>query len=152
MLFATRLPLKLAVAPTVKEAADVTETVPVNVTLPEAVSVVELTLTKDACPAELTEAVVVPVAGTEIELNVPILAATLPVEACERSSIPLMLSIPKTVEYPLIQFWRIRKLELIVTLDPEIESDPKISVMFTVAIFKFYFFLSEIYINVTDNS
>jgi hypothetical protein len=77
---------------------------PFNVTAPEAVSVVVLTLVKDACPEEFTEARVVPEAGSASELNLPCLALTLPVEAEVRSKIPFTLSIPKTVTYPFIQF------------------------------------------------
>jgi hypothetical protein len=51
------------------------------------------------------------------------------------------VSIPKVLTYPLIQFSRIRKLELIVILDAEMESDPRIDVVLTVAIFLFYLFL-----------
>jgi hypothetical protein len=97
--------------------------------------VVVATLAKDACPEEFTEAKAVPEDGRARELKLPCLALTLPVEAEVKSKIPFTLSIPKTVIYPFIQFWRIKKFELMVILDPEIESEPKISVMFTVAIF-----------------
>ena len=97
-------------------------------------------LANDAAPALLIEAVAVPLAGNDNESNLPIFACTLPVDAAERSNIPFVVSIPKTLTYPFIQFWSVRKLEFMVTLDPEIESDPKISLMFTVAIFFLFVF------------
>jgi hypothetical protein len=64
----------------------------------------------------------------------PVFAEILPVEAAERSKIPFVESIPNTVLYWLIQFSSKRKFELIVVLEAEIESDPRIEVVLTVAI------------------
>jgi ABC-type siderophore export system fused ATPase/permease subunit len=65
--------------------------------------------------------------------------------ADERFRIPLTVSIPKVLTYPLIQFSRIKKLELMVILEDDIESDPKIVVVVTVAIFLIYLFSTSIF-------
>jgi hypothetical protein len=116
--------------------------VPFSTTAPDAVISVDCTLTNEAAPKLLTDAVGTPVEGIDRASKAPIFACTLPVEAPLRSNMPFTVSIPKTVMYPFIQFCKIRKFELIVTLEPDIESVPKISVMFTVAILLFYFFLN----------
>jgi len=139
--------LKLAVAPATKIAELENVTDPERVTAPDAVKAVVCTEANVDCPSEFIEAVAVPVAGRETELNLPILAETLPVEAPVRSKIPFTESTPKTVIKPFIQFCRVRKLEFIVTLDPEIESEPKISLMFTVAIFVLYLIFEAKYIS-----
>jgi ABC-type siderophore export system fused ATPase/permease subunit len=59
--------------------------------------------------------------------------------------IPLTVSIPKVLTYPLIQLSRIKKLELMVILEADIESDPKIVVVVTVAIFLIYLFSTSIF-------
>jgi hypothetical protein len=112
----------------------------VKLTLPDDVSVVVLTEEKFDCPAEFTDAREVPEEGIFKVLKYPLLADILPIDDCVKFNIPLAPSTPKTVVYPFIQFCNIKKLELIVTLDPDIESDPRISVMFTVAIFYFFLF------------
>ena len=63
----------------------------------------------------------------------------------ERFRIPLTVSIPKVLTYPLIQLSRIKKLELMVILEADIESDPKIVVVVTVAIFLIYLFSTSIF-------
>ena len=63
----------------------------------------------------------------------------------ERFKIPLTVSIPKVLTYPLIQLSRIKKLELMVILEADIESDPKIVVVVTVAIFLIYLFSTSIF-------
>ena len=111
----------------------------------ETVTFVDDTETSEAPPIESNEVSAVPVAGKDRESNLPIFAITFPVDADVKSNIPLVVSTPKTWTYPFIQFWSIKKLELIVTLDPDMESDPKISVMFTVEaifLFIFYFYIS----------
>jgi ABC-type siderophore export system fused ATPase/permease subunit len=67
------------------------------------------------------------------------------VVAEERFRIPLTVSIPKVLTYPLIQLSRIKKLELMVILEADIESDPKIVVVVTVAIFLIYLFSTSIF-------
>jgi len=67
------------------------------------------------------------------------------VVAEERFRIPLTVSIPKVLTYPLIQLSRIKKLELMVILEADIESDPKIVVVVTVAIFLIYLFSTTIF-------
>jgi ABC-type siderophore export system fused ATPase/permease subunit len=67
------------------------------------------------------------------------------VVAEERFKIPLTVSIPKVLTYPLIQLSRIKKLELMVILEADIESDPKIVVVVTVAIFLIYLFSTSIF-------
>jgi len=62
-----------------------------------------------------------------------------------RFKIPLTVSIPKVLTYPLIQLSRIKKLELMVILEADIESDPKIVVVVTVAIFLIYLFSTSIF-------
>jgi hypothetical protein len=59
--------------------------------------------------------------------------------------IPLKVSIPTVLTYPLIQLSRIKKLELMVILEADIESDPKIVVVVTVAIFLIYLFSTSIF-------
>jgi hypothetical protein len=120
---------------------------PLNVLAPETARVCDLTDTKFEAPELLIEAKAVPEAGVETVLNLPVRADTLPVEAPVKSKTPVEVSTPKVLSKPLIQFWRISKLELIVILDPEIESDPKISVTVTDAIFLVFFTFFRVYIS-----
>jgi hypothetical protein len=109
--------------------------VPEKIEDPETVRVCVCVDEKDASPELLIEARALPEDGVETVLNLPTSAETLPVEAPVKSKTPVEVSIPKTLSNPFIQFWRIRRFEFIVILDPEIESEPKISVIDTFAIF-----------------
>ena len=113
--------------------------IPLKVDAPLAVKVVVATLTNEADPVDRICARAVPPLGTIIWSNFPVFAEILPVEAAERSKIPFVESIPNTVLYWLIQFSRRRKFELIVVLEAEIESDPRIDVVLTVAIWCQFF-------------
>ena len=67
---------------------------------------------------------------------------------CEENSIDISKRLRKFIERDL-EFWRIKKLELIVILEPDMESDPRISVMFTVdaILFVYFLFLYIIFLN-----
>jgi hypothetical protein len=91
--------------------------------------------TKEAAPELVIDDKAVPEAGVENVFALIVKAETLPVEALVKSITPVEVSIPNTLSNPLTQFWRIKKLEFIVILDPDIESDPNISVILTDAIF-----------------
>jgi hypothetical protein len=112
---------------------------------PLEVNVAVLTSEKDPAPLARILAVKVPVEGTCIWSKYPVLAEIDPVVAEERFRIPLTVSIPKVLTYPLIQLSRIKKLELMVILEADIESDPKIVVVVTVAIFLIYLFSTSIF-------
>ena len=109
------------------------------------VNVAVLMAEKDPAPLARILAVKVPVEGTWIWSKYPVLAEIDPVVAEERFRIPLTVSIPKVLTYPLIQLSRIKKLELMVILEADIESDPKIVVVVTVAIFLIYLFSTSIF-------
>ena len=112
---------------------------------PLEVNVAVLTSEKDPAPLARILARKDPEAGTCIWSKYPVLAEIDPVVAEERFRIPLTVSIPKVLTYPLIQLSRIKKLELMVILEADIESDPKIVVVVTVAIFLIYLFSTSIF-------
>ena len=130
-----RFPLKLAVTPVACVKEELTLKLPPTVRAPVEVNDPVVIVAKVPAPALLIVAKAVPEAGVDIVLNLPVKAETLPVEAAVKSNTPVEVLIPNVVSNPLTQFCNIRKLELIVTLDPDIESEPKISVIVTDAIF-----------------
>ena len=105
-------PAKAPVVPTACEKLLLYTTAPLKVDNPETVKVAVETDTKD--PPPLVNVIVgVVVEGKLIVSNLPTLAITWPEAAPLKSNTPVEVLIPKTFSYPFIQFWRIRKLELI---------------------------------------